>query len=74
MWLGGEAQVQQETPGDSRQMHEETDEQQGLADAISPALGKEDLLLSTFQVKHVALMQSQKAKLQTSSRLSLVSP
>lgn len=32
------------------------------------------IFFSTFQVIHLALMQSQKAKLQTSSRLSLVSP
>lgn len=35
MWLGGDTQVQQETPCDCRQMHEETGEWQRLVDAIS---------------------------------------
>lgn len=74
MWFGGEAQVQQETPRDSRQTHEETAEQQGLAAAISLAPGEADHLLSTFQVNPMAPMQSWKAKLQTWSGLSLVSP
>lgn len=48
MWLRREAQVQQETPCDSRQTHKETAEWQGLVDTISLTLGDSDPLLPIF--------------------------
>lgn len=48
MWFRREAQVQLETPRDSRQTHKETAEWQGLVDTISLILGDSDPLLPIF--------------------------
>lgn len=69
LWLGGEAQVQQETACDSRQTCEETPERQGWADAISPALSEADPHLLAFQVEYMVLPRSWTTKLQSLSKL-----